>query len=79
VFEDALVGGSDEELDVLRENLAASKGVMAVLHEDREVFHLNVDGLDASEVLEKASEAAGGSVSATTARDKGTRPSRASG
>jgi hypothetical protein len=33
-------------LHALRENLAASDGIKAVLHEDREVFHLRVDGLD---------------------------------
>ena len=53
VFDDALVGGLDEELDELREKLAASEGVTAVLHEDREVMHLKVKDLDVSEVEEK--------------------------
>jgi hypothetical protein len=57
VFDDALVGGLDEELDELRENLAASEGITEVLHEDREVFHLKADGLDASQVEEKVNEA----------------------
>jgi hypothetical protein len=57
VLDDALVGGLDEELDELRKNLAASEGITAVLHEDREVFHLKVDGLDVSEVEEKVNEA----------------------
>jgi hypothetical protein len=52
VFDDDLVGGLDEELDELRENLAASEGVTAVLHEDREVMHLKVDYVDVSEVEE---------------------------
>jgi hypothetical protein len=53
VFDDALVGGLDEELDELRENLAASEGITAVLHEDREVMYLKVDDLDLSKVEEK--------------------------
>jgi hypothetical protein len=58
VFDDALVGGLDEELDELRKNLAASEGITAVLHEDREVFHLRADDLNLSEVAEKVREAA---------------------
>ena len=58
VFDDAVVGGLDwEELDRLHDNLAASEGVDEVLHEDREVFHLKADDLDASAVQEKAAEA----------------------
>ncbi len=53
VFDDALVGGLGEELDELVENLAASEGVTAVLHEDREVLHLSVDDLDVARVEEK--------------------------
>ncbi len=57
VFDDEVVGGLDwEELDHLYDNLAASEGIGEVLHEDREVFHLKVDGLDASAVQEKAVE-----------------------
>jgi hypothetical protein len=57
VFDDTLVGGLDEELDALGENLAASEGVTAVLHEDREVLHPRVDDLDVSEVEGKVHEA----------------------
>jgi hypothetical protein len=57
VFDDALVGGLDEELDELNTNLAAAEGLVEVLHEDREVFHLRVEGLDASEVEEKVNAA----------------------
>jgi hypothetical protein len=58
VFDDEVVGGLDwEELDRLRDNLAASEGISEVLHEDREVFHLKVNDLDASAVQEKAAEA----------------------
>jgi hypothetical protein len=57
VFDDELVGGLDEELDELHERLAACEGITAVLHEDREVMHLKVDGLDVSEVEEKVHEA----------------------
>jgi hypothetical protein len=57
VFDDALVGGLDEELDELRDKLAASEGDTAVLHEDREVLHLKVDDLDVSEVEEKVKAA----------------------
>ena len=53
VFDDTLVGELDEELDDLREKLAGSEGVTAVLHEDREVMHLKVEDLDVSEVEEK--------------------------
>lgn len=54
---DAFVGGLDEELDELRDNLAASEGVTAALQEVREVLHLEVDGLDVSEVAERINEA----------------------
>jgi hypothetical protein len=57
VFDDALVGGLDEELDELLANLAAAGGITEVIHEDREVFHLKVDNLDASSVEEKVAEA----------------------
>ncbi len=57
VFDDALVGGLDEELDELLANLAAAAGITEVIHEDREVFHLKVGNLDASAVREKAAEA----------------------
>jgi hypothetical protein len=58
VFDDEVVGGLDwKELDHLSGNLAASEGISEVLHEDREVFHLKVDDLDASAVQEKAAEA----------------------
>ena len=35
VFDDALVGGLDEELDELLVNLAAAGGITEVIHEDR--------------------------------------------
>jgi hypothetical protein len=58
VFDDEVVGGLDwEELDHLRDNLVASEGITEVIHEDREVFHLKVDNLDAPAVQEKAAEA----------------------
>jgi hypothetical protein len=57
VFDDELVGGLDEELDELHERLAASEGITAVLHEDREVMHLKVDDLDVAEVEDKVKEA----------------------
>ena len=57
VFDDELVGGLDEELDELREKLATSECITAVLHEDREVMHLRVGGLNVSEIEEKVSEA----------------------
>jgi hypothetical protein len=57
VFDDELVGGLDEELDELHERLAASEGITAVLHEDREVMRLRVGGLNVSEIEEKVSEA----------------------
>jgi hypothetical protein len=44
-------------MDKLRENLLASEDITAILHEDREVFHLRVDGLGVSEVEEKIHEA----------------------
>jgi hypothetical protein len=40
VFDDALVGGLDEELDELLANLGAAGGVTEVIHEDREVLRL---------------------------------------
>ncbi len=57
VFDDALVGGLDEELDELLANLAAAGGIREVVHEDREVFHLKVEDLDASGVEEKVAGA----------------------
>jgi hypothetical protein len=57
VFDDALVGGLDEDLDELLANLAAASGITEVIPEDREVFHLKVDDLDASAVEEKVAEA----------------------
>jgi hypothetical protein len=57
VFDDALVGGLDEELDELLANLAATGGIMEVVHEDREVFHLKVDHLDAPAIEEKVAGA----------------------
>ncbi len=72
VFDDALVGGLGEELEELRAELAASQGVTAVLHEDREVFHLRVEALDISEVEQKVNEAVGGP--ATAASGKGGPP-----
>ena len=44
-------------MDELRDNLAASEGVTAALQEVREVLHLEVDGLDVSEVAERINEA----------------------
>jgi hypothetical protein len=57
VFDDALVGGLEEELDELLTNLAAAGRITEVIHEDREVVHLKVDDLDASALEEKAAEA----------------------
>jgi hypothetical protein len=57
VLDDTLVGRLVEELNELGEVLATSEGVTAVLHEDREVFHVRVDDLDVSEVEEKVREA----------------------
>jgi hypothetical protein len=58
VFDDEVVGGLDwEKLDQLRENLAASEGITDVLHEDREVFHLKILGLDFPSVEAKVTEA----------------------
>ena len=57
VFDDALVGGLDEELDELLANLAAAEGITGVIHEDREVFHLKVDALDAPALEERVAEA----------------------
>jgi hypothetical protein len=57
VFDHELVGGLDEALDELHERLAASEGITAVLHEDREVMHLKVDDFDVSDVEKKVSEA----------------------
>jgi hypothetical protein len=56
VFDDALVGELGEGLEELRVELAASEGVAAVLHEDREVLHLRVEELDVSEVEQKVNE-----------------------
>lgn len=58
VFEDEVVGGLDwEQLDQLRDNLVASEGIIEVLHEDREVFHLKVGNLNLSVVEGKVAEA----------------------
>ena len=57
VFDDAFVGGLEEELDELLANLAAAGGIREVIHEDREVFHLKVEDLDASGVEEKVAGA----------------------
>jgi hypothetical protein len=53
VFDDTLVGEPGEELEELRAELAASEGVAAVLHEDREMFHLRVEGLEVSGAVER--------------------------
>jgi len=37
--------------------VAATGGITEVIHEDREVFHLKVDDLDASDLEEKVAEA----------------------
>ena len=57
VFDDALVGGLGEDLDELLTYLAATGRITEVIHEDREVFHLKVDDLDASDLEEKVAEA----------------------
>jgi hypothetical protein len=57
VFDGALVGGLDEELDGLLANLAAAGGITEVIREDREVFHLKADDLDALAVEGKVAEA----------------------
>ena len=58
VFDDEVVGGLDwEKLDRLRDNLSASEGIIEVLHEDREVFHLKVENPDRSAVAGKVAEA----------------------
>ncbi len=58
VFDDEVVGGLEwEDLDRLRDNLAASEGIVEVLHEDREVFHLKAENLDVSSVEGRVSEA----------------------
>ena len=58
VFDDEVVGDLEwENLDLLRENLAASEGITEVLHEDREVFHLKVEDLDLSSVEGKVAYA----------------------
>ena len=57
VFDDALVGGLDEELDELLANLAGAGGITEVIREGREVFRLKVDDLDASAVEGKVAEA----------------------
>ena len=57
VLDDEVVGGLDwEELDRLRDNLAASDGITEVLHEDREVLHLKTE-VDLSSVEVKVAEA----------------------
>ena len=58
VFDDEVVGGLEwEKLDQLRDNFAASEGIIGVLHEDREVFHLKVEDLDLSAIEGKVAEA----------------------
>ncbi len=57
VFDDALVGGLGEDLDELLAYLAATGRITEVIHEDREVFHLKVGDLDASDLEEKVAEA----------------------
>ena len=58
LFDDEVVGGLEwERLDRLRDNLAASEDITDVLHEDREVFHLKVEGLDLPTVDGKVAEA----------------------
>ncbi len=58
VFDDEVVGGLEwEKLDQLRDNLAASEGITAVLHEDREVFHLKVEDLDLTAIEGKVAGA----------------------
>ncbi len=57
VFDDALVGGLGEDLDGLLANLAATRRITEVIHEDREVFHLKVDDLEVGGVEEKVAEA----------------------
>ena len=57
-FDDEVVGGLEwEELDRLRDNLAAFEGIVEVLHEDREVFHLRVGNSDLFPVEGKVAEA----------------------
>ena len=57
VFDDALVGGLGEDLDELLANLAATRRITEVIHEDREIIHLKVDDLDASDLEEKVAGA----------------------
>jgi hypothetical protein len=58
VFDDEVVGGLEwENLDQLRDSLAASEGITEVLHEDREVFHLRVGNVDLSALEGKVVEA----------------------
>ena len=58
VFDDEVVGGLDwGKLDQLRDNIALSEGIIEVLHEDREVFHLKVGNPDLSSVERKVAEA----------------------
>ena len=60
VFDDEVVGGLEwEELDRLRGKIAASEGIVEVLHEDREVFHLRVRTPDLSPVEGNVAEALG--------------------
>ncbi len=46
-----------EKLDQLRGTLAASEGIVEVLHEDREVFHLKIEEADISAFEGKVAEA----------------------
>ncbi len=58
MFDDEVVGGLEwERLDRLRDNLVASEGIVDVLHEDREVFHLKVAESDLCVVEGKVAEA----------------------
>ena len=57
VLDDEVVGGLEwEELDRLRDNLAASDGITEVLHEYREVLDLKTE-VDLSSVEVKVAEA----------------------
>ena len=53
-----MVGGLEwEDLDRLRDDLAASEDIVEVLHVDREVFHLKMGTPDLSPVEEAVAEA----------------------
>ena len=58
MFDDEVVGSLEwEKRDQLWGTLAASEGIIEVLHEDREVFHLKVGNPDLSSVEGKVAEA----------------------